>query len=665
MKYKIKHTVELYKNTKLSFPFKITGSFSGKFPLKKSGKLKSILFYFATYQTICEGRLKITFNTGKQRVYYDIDMRDIRDNEPYVFKLNKKCLVDKFLNFEIQLEKDINVPFALWVNEAGPCGIIVGDYTEEIEFSYEHLISIVMPIYKCPLEILKQSINSVLKQKYKNWELCIVEDGSKDNKIKRYLSNLNKKYERVKIYNSEKNNGIAITSNKGIKLASGKYICFLDNDDILDKEALLEIAKIINRKDAPDLIYSDEDKISEGGTNFDAFHKPDWNYTMLLSQNYICHLVAYKKSLLIKVKGFRKGYEGSQDYDLLLRCVKETNKIYHIPKVLYHWRTVRGSTATGMGSKASARVNAERAILDHLKARRKKANVSMGECPGTYRVDLKIPENKNFSVCIIIPFKNKIEYLVNLLHTIERSTYGNFRVLLIDNNSSKSEIRNLRKKTFFNWIVSYNKLFSYSAINNYGAKLAKKFDLLLFLNNDMEVMNPDWLEQMIQHFIHPEVSAVGPLLLYPDYKIQHAGVIIGMGGVAGHSHKYMYWGSPGYFGRPHLIQEVSAITGACLMTRTKDFNRVGGFEEELPKAFNDVDYCLKLREINKKIIYTPYARLLHYESLSRGLDNYKDKEFHTAVDYMQKKWNCKDYNDPYYNPNLSLEREDFSYRIVE
>lgn len=668
-KYRLKETQELYNNNRRAYPFQITETFRSAFPIQKDADLSCVSLFFATYQQTCLGRLEIVLKCDKVRMVYDIDMRDVKDNQALRLEVAKKCPVSKSVAFEIRAEYAAQNPIALWVNELGTCAVVEGAVFEEFVLKNQPLISVLVPVYNCSAAVLKECIESIKKQIYKEWELCIVDDGSTDSCVLSYLKKLSElKGEKINVQFSKKNQGIAAASNRALRMALGEYVCFVDNDDLLHELALMEIVRVLNKDPDVDLIYTDEDKVSEGGMHFDPFYKPDWNYPMLLSQNYICHLIAYRRKALNKINGFRHGYEGSQDYDLLLRYLEEIivkgnePRVKHIPKVLYHWRTVRGSTATGIGHKAAARVNGERAIANHIASTDFSGCVSMGFCPGTYKVDLDIKRNPD--VCIIIPFKNKVDYLKSLLYTIKRSTYLNYRVLLVDNGSDRRQIKELEKDSGPLWIEQYKKPFSFSAINNYAVGLAKDYELLLFLNNDTEVMNPDWLEAMVQHFERIEVGAVGAKLLYPDHRIQHAGVIIGMGGIAGHSHKYVPEGSPGYFSRPHLIQEVSAVTGACLMTTRHDFEAVGGFEEKLPKAFNDVDYCLKLRRKGQKIIYTPYARLLHYESLSRGIDNHQDADFQHAVRYMEEKWGCRKYNDPYYNPNLTLEREDFSYRAM-
>lgn len=658
----------MYESTDMVYPLQLSGNFSGFLPVVTPGYIKKISIFFGTYNKICQGRLRITLSFKDSKIFYDVDMRDITDNSPFTLKINKKWFVENEIKIDIETEYHSDTLLALWLNNKGFfVSVIEGEKIEKFSLKTSPLISVILPVYNCPLSAFKDCFQSVKKQKYKNWELCIVDDASTDKNLKYYIERI-RSDKRVKVYFSKKNEGIAKASNKALKLASGKLSCFLDNDDMLDPQALLELARAFDSSKEVGLIYTDEDKISEGGKRFDPFYKPDWNYTMLLSQNYICHLSAYRTDILKKIGGFREGYDGSQDYDLLLRYFEEMSrgvapkKVVHIPKVLYHWRTTRGSTSAGIGYKTSARVNGERAIAEHLKREAVESTVSMGFCPGTYRVDLTI--RKQRKIGIIIPFKDKIPYLKSLLYTVRRSTYKNYEILLVNNGSSRASLRELEKECGPVWVETYNKDFSFSAINNYAVTLFKNTKLYLFLNNDTEVMNSDWLEQMAQHFIRPEVGAVGAKLLYPDHRIQHAGVIIGMGGIAGHSHKYLPENTFGYFARPHLIQEISAVTGACLMTTAEDFQRVGGFEEALPKAFNDVDYCLKLREAGRKIIYTPYARLLHYESLSRGLDNHIDNDFRCAVDFMEKKWGCSKYQDPYYNPNLSLERENFSYRAI-
>lgn len=426
---------------------------------------------------------------------------------------------------------------------------------------------------------------------------------------------------------------------------------------MLTYDALIEVARVVEDKEGA-IVYSDEDKVV-GETFKDPYYKPDYSYSMLLSQNYLSHFSVYKKTDLL----MRKEYEGSQDYDYTLRYLRSgivSGQIKHIPKILYHWRVHDESTAAGAQNKPYAHLSAMRAIKDHIGDM---GRVTAGRYPGTYKVDWGKPYLAPL-ITVFIPTKDNLQYLKTCLFSIEQSTYLYYRVVVIDNGSRDPATKEYLATFDSNKKISvlrYNKPFNFSAINNFAVR-GNESDYFVFMNDDTEVITTDWLEQMVQHMYHDNTAVVGPKLLYPNNTIQHAGVIIGVGGVAGHSHKHMPDASPGYFARPHIIQNVSAVTGACMMVSASVFSAVGGFEEELPKAFNDIDLCLKIRALGYQIVYTPYAQLYHHESVSRGTGNCREPEFLEAIRYMEKKWRCSTYSDPYYNPNLTLSDERFSFR---
>lgn len=533
-------------------------------------------------------------------------------------------------------------------------------------FHYTPLISIVVPVYNVAPKYLSECINSVVDQYYPNWELCLYDDASTNIETIKCLNEWTNKDERIKIKFGEVNKHIATASNEAIAMSSGEYIALLDNDDTLTPDALLEIVKVINQNPKVDFIYSDEDKIDENGEFCDPYFKPDYNPDLLLSNNYICHLSVIKKTLGDSVSWFRDGFDGAQDYDLFLRLVEKSKFIYHIPKVLYHWRKVDGSTSKELNSKSYALENGKKALESYIERNNINGSVEHGIAEGSYRVKRDIFQKEE--VAIIIPFCDKVDLLRNCVESvIEKTTYSNYSIYLINNNSKEDatfqfldEIKEFPNITVF----EYNFPFNYSEINNWAvSKIDSPY--VLFLNNDIEVIAEEWLSSMVEHIQRDDVGAVGAKLLYPDNTIQHAGVIVGIGGVAGHGHKNFSDKNHGYFYRANVISNFSACTGACMLTKKKLFDELGGFDEDnLGVAFNDIDYCLKLRAAGELVVYTPYAKLYHYESKSRGAENTKAKQrrFEKEVLFMIDKWHLDKYNDPFYNLNLTLIYENFGMK---
>jgi GT2 family glycosyltransferase len=508
-----------------------------------------------------------------------------------------------------------------------------------------------MPVYNVDQVWLEKAIDSVINQLYENWELCIADDASTKKHIKKTLERYSKKDNRIRVRYLEENQGIAEASNEALSLATGEFIGLLDNDDELRIDAIYENVKLLNKNPEPDLIYSDEDKIDTRGNRTEPFFKPDYSPDFLLTRSYICHFSLFKRSIINDIGGFRKGYEGSQDYDLILRFIEKTKpeRIFHIPKILYHWRKIPGSVAMIADAKSYAFVSAKKALSDYLQRNSIQGEVVDGNLIGSYRVKREI--NNDYKVSIIIPFKDQSKVLRTCVNSIiGRTKYREYEIVL-DNSSFR--------------ILAYDKPFNFSAINNYAVSQVDS-EYIVLLNNDTEVISPDWIENMLEFAQRKDVGAVGALLYYPNDTIQHAGVIVGLGGVAAHAHKHFNKDSRGYFGRIKLVHNLSAVTAACLMTKKSIFNEVGGFDVNLSHAFNDVDYCLKIRERGYLIVYTPYAELYHHESISRGYEDTPEKQarFRKEIKLFQGKW--KDVlakGDPYYNPNLTLDKEDFSIRI--
>ncbi|WOE69442.1 glycosyltransferase [Hydrogenimonas thermophila] len=534
------------------------------------------------------------------------------------------------------------------------------------KFKKKPLISIIIPVYNVNTKWLDLAIKSVEKQWYDNWELCIVDDASSKKETKEYLKQL--KNPKIKVKFLEENQGISAASNNALTMAKGEYVALMDNDDELTPDALYEVVKIINEKDA-EFIYSDEDKIEPDGTFSDPHFKPDFAPDMFLSQNYLSHLGIIKKELVEKVGGWEVGLEGSQDYDLYLKVLEHTNKIDHIPKVLYHWRKVQGSTASEFSSKSYAQEAGRKALENAMKRRDIRAIVKNGKYPGTYKIEYELKDEPLIS--IIIPFKDKPELLkMSIESVLNKSTYNNFEIIGISNNSEEKEtfkemkrLESLDKRVKF---YEYNIPFNYSKINNYAVANYAKGEHIVLMNNDIEIITPNWLEEMLMYSQRDDVGVVGAKLYYPDDTIQHAGVILGIGGVAGHSHKYFTKKDVGYFARPHITQNLSALTAALFMVKKRVFEEVKGLDENnLKVAFNDVDFCLKVKEKGYLNVFTPWAEAYHHESKSRGAEDTPEKQerFKKEVEFMQNKW--KDIlvkGDPYYNPNLTLDREDFSLK---
>ena len=533
-------------------------------------------------------------------------------------------------------------------------------------FAQKPLISIVIPLYCTPLPYLKELIESVRRQSYENWQLCLA-DGSPDDKVKEFLEKHYGREKHIVYQKLEENGGISVNTNAAAELAKGEYLMFCDHDDTLEPDALYEIVKAINDTGA-DVIYTDEDKVSMDGQHyFDPNFKPDFNLFRLRENNYICHIFVVRKSLTGETGMLRSEFDGAQDFDFILRCCEKAKKITHIPRVLYHWRCHMDSTAADPSSKAYAYEAGRKAIREHYQRMGIDAKVDMTERPGWYRSHIKIQGNP--MVSIIIPNKDHTDDLELCLFSMSRkSTYRNYEILIVENNSEKEETFEYYKKLPERYpkvrMLTWEKEFNYSAINNFAAEEAQG-EYLLFLNNDVEILTPDWIEEMLQNCQQENVAAVGAKLYYPDDTIQHAGVVLGLGGIAGHIMCRASREDPGYFGRMISVQEISAVTAACMMVKKSEFDSVKGFDETFQVAFNDIDLCMKFRAAGKKIIFTPYAELYHYESKSRGLEDTPEKQFRfdKEVKRFQEKWAQQlEMGDPYYSPNLSVTEGDCSLR---
>ena len=641
----------LFSNVDKDSGYVPLSSYAFNIPVTK-GKVTSLGLFFSSIGNI-KGSLNLDMYIDKIHRKYTITPDQVVVDSPIVFSIDYFFKQDSMIYISLNFVRENDEgSFNIKVTNNGPCLYIEGEHIIIYDFENAPLFSIITPTYKTDLGYLKSTVESVLSQTYEKWEWCIVDDGSGDPALTEYLESI--KSDKIKVLLNDNNKGIVGATNDALSIATGNFVGFLDHDDLLDKGALLHIALMCKEHPEADLIYTDEDKVLEDGRFVGPFYKPDWNYNLFLSSMYMCHFSVYRKSIIDKIGGIRTGFDGSQDYDLALRFIEQTKNIFHVPKILYHWRITPSSTASSIVNKPNARFNGMRALEDHLKRIDRKAIVAAGHFPGHY--DVRYLMDNEPMVSIIIPFKDEIYVLNNLLKTFELTSYKNYEIILVDNNSEESETQEYLSKLSSNKkirVVRYDKKFNFSKINNYAVSLCSELsEHILFLNNDIEIMHPDWLYNMVQHFIRPEVAAVGAKLLYLDHKIQHAGVIVGNNGVAGHSHKMLWDWDPGYFSRPHLTQDITAVTGACMLVRKDEFLAVGGFDLKLPTAFNDIDLCLKLRKKGKSIVYTPFARLYHRESHTRGYDSVTDDNFIKAIAYMDEKWELSKFIDPFYNPNL-------------
>lgn len=532
--------------------------------------------------------------------------------------------------------------------------------TEYESLKYRPLISVLVPVYNVQGKFLKKCLDSILAQKYDNFEIIVVDDASSN---RRTISTL-KKYEKnpkVKILYREKNGHISRATNDALKEAKGEFVALMDDDDEIPENALYEVVKVLNGNKNLDFIYTDEDKITKRGKRFDPNFKSDWAPESFYSSNYISHLGVIRKSIVDETGGFRVGFEGAQDYDLYLRVLEKTDKIYHVPKILYHWRAIPGSTAAKIGNKNYAIKRGKKALEDALGRRGIEANVKVAKNVPYYNVFYEM--RKEPLISIIIPTRDQAEITKQCLDSIyQKTTYKNFEVILVNNGSKEQETLDLfkkYKKKYKNFRVLDEDIeFNYSKLNNLAVKESKG-EYIVLLNNDTEVLTPNWLEIMMGYASQKHIGAVGVQLAFPDKKIQHAGVVTGLGGVAGHvlidkNLDDAVWG-----GRLSAPYNYSAVTAACLMISRKKWNEVGGLEEGLKVAYNDVDFCLKLLEKGYYNVCVPMVKLYHYESRSRGSDETPEKKARVEQErkFMYKKWEGKIEKDRFYNPNYSLKRD--------
>lgn len=527
------------------------------------------------------------------------------------------------------------------------------------KFSYAPKFSVVVPLYHTPAKFLKDLVRSMMYQSYANWELCLVNASPEDVHLTSLLENWAMRDKRIRVIRLEKNLGIAQNTNAGIAASTGEFIAFLDHDDFLEPDALFCYADALNKDKTIDVFYSDEDKTDEYAAHYFYPHfKSDFNIDLLHANNYMCHFLAVRKSLVDTVGGLNEKFDGAQDYDFVLRLTENTKKIYHCPRILYHWRCSNQSTAANQGNKMYA-IHAGKAALNaHYKRLGWNARAQEGAVDGWYQTKFTLKEEP--LVSILIPNKDHTDDLDVCLNSFfERADYQNYEFIIIENNSVLPETfayyEKIEKEHDNVKVVYWEAGFNYSAINNFGFKFAKG-DYIMLLNNDVELITPDIFQSMLGFCMRPEVGIVGAKLLYNDHTVQHAGVLVGAGGLADHVFKGIHEDDPGYMGRAISSQDVSAVTAACLLVKRSVYEEVGGLEEEFQVAFNDVDFCLKVRKAGYLIVYDADVKLFHYESKSRGMEDTTERfiRFGNEMMLLNSKWDIlSTFVDPYYNPNLS------------
>jgi GT2 family glycosyltransferase len=530
-------------------------------------------------------------------------------------------------------------------------------------FALRPTVSIIVPIYRTPPQILERTIGSVLAQSYPAWELCLADDGSHSPEIDGLLERFAREDSRIRLVRLAENRGISAASNAALDLAAGEFVALLDHDDELAEDALFHVVEALNRHPEAELFYSDEDHLDESGLRTEPFFKPDWSPDLILCENYICHLMVFRRALCLRVGGFRSEVDLSQDHDLLLRMSTQAREIVHIPRILYHWRTEVYTTARASTREKQAIGSSRRAVVDFLRETGVSATVEPGLASSRWRVRYPIPAGAK--VRIMIPSGGNVDLLERCIDSVAGKTnYQHYEVAVLDNSRGTKVEKFVRGWNRRGLQLSYldfrNLPFNFSAMNNAASRDADA-EYLLFLNDDTTVISHDWLASMVELACRPEVGAVGPRLLYPDDTIQHAGVVIGLFDICGHAFKGQPANERAYYDFPDMVRNVSAVTGACMMVPGKRFWECGGFDaESLPVAYQDIDLCLKLSQRGYRILYTPHAQLYHYEAFSKGVKHRDPRPNETLA--FTNRWREWIENDPFYSPNLTRWSEDYSYR---
>ena len=640
----------------------------------------SKLVKFRKYLYLYLSRLRSNVSKGKKRSFGSIMYNYVFKRGGRLFRLFlTKIFRSLYLVFEVRKVMIIEVvgnylatteQYSQYLLRKRLNKEIVKKYKRTIGgFANKPVFSIIMPVYNPRVDLFTKTLDSIISQIYEYWELCVADDKSTDPEIRETLERYCKIDKRIKVVYRTENGHISRASNSALELATGEYAVLMDHDDILRDDALYEMARVINVKGSVDMIYSDEDKIDEWGLHSDPHFKPDWCPDNLLSRNYLGHVCAFKTGQMRDVGGWRVGFEGSQDYDLVLRYTEIYDNVIHIPEVLYHWRIHSESAALSEAVKPYAYRAAQMALAEAMRRRGMEATVDFLDSFRGYSIRFAL-QNKNAKVSIIIPSRNKADLLKKCLRSIDKkSTYRNFEVILIDNNSNEKDFFALvkqysRQNSFTFKCVQDKEDFNFSRLINLGRKNATG-EFLLLLNNDIEVISPDWLEALMEQVQRNEIGVAGAKLLYDNDTIQHAGVIIGLGGAAGHVLVGEDREGPGYFNYVNMLNTYSAVTGACFMVRTSVFDQVGGFDEIFGTEYNDVDFCLKVMDAGYRNLYVPHCELYHYESMSRGHPHSTSESYKKhvkEVNLFRKKWKKYVDKDPCYNPNLSLGVHNFGLK---
>lgn len=603
--------------------------------------------------------------TGRAGFFFELDSTEIANGSyPIVLRLYSEGIPVREVRTGVVIdhEKGYASDYDRWIHEF--------EMPEEAMVSVrlpllksQPKFSILMPVFNTVPAELRAALESVLNQTYGDWELCIADDGSTKPEAREILKEYADRDPRIRVFHRPEQGGISAACNSAAEMATGDYLALLDHDDLLAPNALAHVCEALDRNSKADLIYSDEDKVDRRGRRYEPFFKPDWSPDLLLSENYICHLLVLRHDLVKRLGGFHSDCDGSQDYDLILRAVREATAVQHIPKVLYHWRASENSTAVTIDNKHYAVSAAQKAIQSSLSVTSPGAVVEPHTIVGRWRI--RYPVSAQARVSIIIASGGKVDILRTNVESIrEKTTYQNYEIIIVDNSKADgihSLVGELNKHGFqLRYVDQRQQPFNYSALNNTAARACDS-PILLFLNDDTSVISEDWLLAMVELIERPEVGVVGAKLLYPDGRIQHAGVVMGLYDNCGHAFKALDGATSHYFDFSDVIRNVSAVTGACLMARAEDFWAVRGFDEtDFAVAFNDIDLCLKIGALGKRVLYTPHAVLYHYEALSKTS---KDLIPHPQeVARMRSKWSHVIAHDPYYSPNLTRNEEDFSLK---
>lgn len=599
--------------------------------------------------SIIKSKIKYNYNRAKQYVKQNGVLNSVKK---YFNKIIYK--INFYNSIKIKKEKE---KYKQWIIQNEPNKEEL-DKQRNIKFAYTPKISIVIPLYNTPIHYFEELVECLLNQTYINWELCLADGSPKKNER---IEQICKRDIRIKYIFLSENKGISQNTNEALKLATGEYVALVDHDDLLPDFCLFEIVKCINNNPNVEFIYTDEDKfIDSKDSRYDPHFKPDYAPDTLKSNNYITHLSVFKIELMNKLGGFREQFDGAQDYDIIIRAIEETNNIIHIPKVLYHWRVHPSSTSMVASSKPYAFEAGKMVVEQHLKRLNIEGEVKQSsEAPGIYEIKYKVLGDPKVS--IIIPNKDSIKLLKKCIDSIiKKTTYNNYEIIIVENNSERKSTfkyyKKLQENPKINIVFYPQSVFNYSSIINYGVKRCSG-DFVVQLNNDTELITPDWLEKFIGYAQRKEIGAVGARLYYSDKSIQHAGMAIGIGGIVANLYTRVPYGIHAYFAREVLIANVTGVTGACLFCRKEIYEEVGYMDEnDFKVAFNDADFCLKIREKGYLIVYNPYIELMHYESKTRGYEDTpeKKKRFEQECEKFRKKWSAAlKAGDPYYNINFS------------